>query len=116
MLDTSQARVYSRNLTMRGLRQDDRRRLRAFLLVALLLVPLAFSGHRHANEATGTSGCATCVVVHHLPAVSGPVVAHVAPLLIALRLQGTDTGALPGDARPVALGRAPPRSSLAFLA
>lgn len=101
---------------MRGPRQQNRRRLSVLLLVALLLVPLAFSGHRHANEVAGANGCATCVVAHHLPAVSGALVAHVAPLLVALRLHGTDTAAPPSDSRPVALGRAPPSSSLALLA
>jgi hypothetical protein len=98
---------------MRGPRQQIRRPLSALLLVALLLVPLALGGHRHANEVAGANGCATCVVAHHLPAVSGPLVAHVAPLLVALRLLGTDTAALPSDAQPVALGRAPPSSSIA---
>jgi hypothetical protein len=101
---------------MRGLRRPNRRRLSALLFVALLLVPLVFSGHRHANEVAPASGCATCVAVHHVPAISGPVVAHVTPLLVALRLHGTDSAALPGDARPVALGRAPPSSSIALLA
>jgi hypothetical protein len=101
---------------MRGLRQENRRRVGALVFVALLLVPLAFSGHLHANDVAAASGCATCLVVHHLPAVSAPIVAHVAPLLVALRLHAVDPAALPNDARPVALGRAPPRSSTALLA
>jgi len=93
---------------MQHLRRRSLRRWSSLLLVALLLVPIAFSGHRHAADAAQDGNCAICVVVHHLPAASAPVVAHVAPVLVALRLPGALPAVLTTDARPLALGRSPP--------
>jgi hypothetical protein len=96
---------------MQHLRHRVWQRFSSLLLVALLLIPLALSGHRHVNDVAQAGSCATCLVVHHLPAASPPAVAHVAPVLVALRLPGSLPAALAGDARPVAHGRAPPLAS-----
>jgi hypothetical protein len=101
---------------MQRLRHLHTRRLSSLFLVALLLVPIAFSGHRHADNTTQAGTCATCLVVHHLPAASAPAVAHVAPVLVALRLPGSLPAVATSDARPVALGRAPPLASASLSA
>jgi hypothetical protein len=96
---------------MRHLRHRYFRRLSSLLFVALLLVPIALSGHRHKNDATQAGRCAACIVVHHFPAASARVAAHVAPVVVALRLPGSVPAVLASDARPLALGRAPPLAS-----
>lgn len=84
------------------------RRLSALLFVALLLVPIVFSGHRHANDVAQANTCATCVAVHHVPAAAPPVLATIAPVLIALRLPCAPPAMLTADARPLAVSRGPP--------
>lgn len=93
---------------MQRARHRSVRRLQSLLLVALLLVPLAFSGHRHTDSAAQSGSCATCLLVHHLPAAPAPVAAHAAPVFVARTLPGSLPAVLTADARPVAVGRAPP--------
>jgi hypothetical protein len=53
------------------------RTLGALVLAVLLLVPLAFGGHSHANHRPSAT-CATCVAAHHTPSVAAPTLG-VAP-------------------------------------
>lgn len=55
-------------------------RLRLIALIALLFVPIAFSGHVHAGD-HGAQPCAVCAVTQHTPVAHSaiaPVPAHVA--------------------------------------
>src|SRR5262245_53390736 len=76
------------------------------LLVALLLVPVALTGHRHASHAA--QPCATCLSVLHTPAASAPALAHVDPVFIGMRVCDGAPAVQSTDEAPVAVGRAPP--------
>jgi hypothetical protein len=82
----------------------------AFLLIALLSVPLALGAHHHGTHQT-TANCAACVVAHFTPVKAGtgillpaPVVSFAAPP----PLRPTLLGRLEA---PVYRGRAPPSLS-----
>ena len=56
-------------------------RLRLIALIALLFVPIAFSGHQHTTDQTAQP-CAVCLATRHTPVVSAPN--SPVPVLIAL--------------------------------
>lgn len=100
---------------MRGLRRRGTRTAGIGLLVVLLLVPLALSAHGYTAHHDARP-CAVCVVAHHSPAITTPVVAvasafvaAVAPVLVGL---APETRA----ARSVHSGRAPPHAARTFAA
>lgn len=84
------------------------RRAAAALLVVLLLVPLAFRGHGHGNHATTGRACATCVAVHHSPALSAPAAATHGPLFHAIGVVVARLIPAARSACPARAGRAPP--------
>jgi hypothetical protein len=99
---------------MNGLRQRVVRVSGALLFAALLLVPLAESGHSHANRDLARP-CATCVATHHSPAAIAPVVAVAAPITRASAAAFSPTVAPARRDHSPQCGRAPPRSSSFFV-
>ncbi len=93
---------------MRGTRQRGAGLPGIALLIALLLVPVALSGHRHATHGAQSVPCATCLSVLHTPAANAAPVAHVDPVFVGMRVcDGAPAAQHTGEA-PLALGRAPP--------
>jgi hypothetical protein len=94
---------------MTATRHRTARILSAIFFAALLLVPLLESGHNHADRDLAKP-CTICVVAHHAPAASAPVLGIVAPIT------RTAVASVAPAAAPVScdhspkLGRAPPRS------
>lgn len=80
-------------------------------LVGLLVVPVALSGHHHADTA-GASGCVACLVVHHAPAAAPAVVAVNAPALPSLAVAPDPILAPAFRRHATQLGRAPPAALL----
>ena len=95
-----------------------RRRLRrpasVLLLAALMLVPVALSGHTHVGQATHP--CSICAITHHAPLVVSPAPPDVAEAPVAL-LAAPDATLAPVriDQAPHA-GRAPPATLLSVVA
>jgi hypothetical protein len=110
---TSSSTTYTR-LLMESLQHRFRRRANVVLLAALLLVPIALSGHTHATQSTHP--CSVCAVTHHAPIVSTPALPVFAeqaarPLFVAT--------AMPVGARidhAPRTGRAPPFGLLSLIA
>jgi hypothetical protein len=93
---------------MTGVRHRATRIAGIGALLALLLVPIALAGHAHQDDSLSRS-CATCVVVHHAPAL-----VTVAPSVLGFvtRQAAPPNPALPivGDVvRASHAGRSPPR-------
>ena len=79
-------------------------------LVGLLVVPVALSGHHHADAASA-NGCAACLVVHHAPAAAPAVVAVNALVLPSLSIAPVPIVAPALRRHSTHLGRAPPFGS-----
>jgi hypothetical protein len=79
-------------------------------LVGLLVVPVALSGHHHADSA-GANGCAACLVVHHAPAAAPTVVAVDALVLPSLPIAADPLVAPTLRRHSTQLGRGPPRTA-----
>ena len=77
-------------------------------LVGLLVVPVALSGHHHADTA-GANGCAACLVVHHVPAAAPTVVAVNSLVLPSLPIASDPLVAPALRRHSTQLGRGPPR-------
>jgi hypothetical protein len=94
---------------MISLRHYCIRRIVILWTVSLLLLPLLFSGHRHAASPSSTSDtCALCVVTHLSPAMTAPPLPQLAPS-VATRTQATRIVApLASRLQPRPSGRAPP--------
>ena len=93
------------------LRQRVIQQFGVLLTVALLLVPLALSGHRHnAGQSSPADACALCVAVHYSPATTTPPLPQLAPP------RATVATTVPSSAPLIRLcqvrpsGRAPPQS------
>jgi hypothetical protein len=87
------------------------------LVIALLLVPLAFSGHRHSpTQPNAADGCAICVATHHSPVASAPLIPRPVPVLPVLAVTATAVAAPFVVARPTRSGRAPPFASTSSVA
>ena len=85
------------------------RRLRALLVIALTLVPLALSGHQHAAPQRGAAdSCAVCVAAHHAPAANLAPLPHLVPILDGFRITAAGVTAPAHVFRPLQVGRAPP--------
>jgi hypothetical protein len=95
---------------MNGLRHRVIRLSGALLFAALLLVPLAESGHSHANRDLARP-CAVCVATHHSPAAIAPVLAIAASITRASAAVFSPTVAPARRDHSPQSGRAPPRSS-----
>lgn len=94
---------------MKLLRQRGGRLASVFFLAALLLVPLLESGHSHVDRDLAKP-CATCVVTHHSPAATTPIVASAAPIAaLAVAVFTTVASPVLRDHSPQS-GRAPPLS------
>ena len=95
---------------MKALRQRGVRWLSGLFLAALLLLPLLESGHNHVDRDLAKP-CAICVVTHHSPVTTAPVIVTVAPVaLAAVAIFATVASPVLGHHSPQS-GRAPPRSS-----
>jgi hypothetical protein len=94
---------------MRSLRHSGIRLVGALLLAGLVLVPLAESGHSHANRDLA-GPCATCVVAHHSPATVAPTIALAATAAAAAAAVFAPIPAPARGERSPRLGRAPPTS------
>jgi len=95
-----------------------RRRLRhpasILLLAALLLVPVALSGHTHVGQSTHP--CSICAVTHHAPIASSPAPPDVVQALVGvLAAPGSILAPVRTDQAPHA-GRAPPAFLLTVVA
>jgi hypothetical protein len=95
---------------MNGLRHRVVRLSGALFFAALLLVPLAESGHSHANRDLARP-CAACVATHHSPAAIAPVVAIAAPITRASAAAFSPIVAPAQRDHSPRSGRAPPHSS-----
>lgn len=95
---------------MPRLRRRAARLSSALLFAALLLVPLIERGHMHASRDLAKP-CAVCVVAHHSPAATAPVVAVAAPVVHAPVAVFTTPGAPLCGVHSPQSGRAPPLSS-----
>jgi hypothetical protein len=87
-------------------RRRVRRPASVLLLAALLLVPVALSGHTHVGQATHP--CSICAVTHHAPIIGSaapPDLGHV--LLGVLATPDGTFAPVRTDLAPHA-GRAPP--------
>ena len=85
------------------------RRLRALgsaLLVALLLVPVLATGHRHTGNATAP--CAACVVTQHTPVVSPALLSVPTATLVVLGVESVGSAAPAEPAVRHATSRGPP--------
>jgi hypothetical protein len=85
------------------------RRLRApgsALLVALLLVPVLATGHRHVGHAT--SPCAACVVTQHTPVVSPGLLSVPTAILVVVGVEPVESAPPPEPAVRHATSRGPP--------
>src|SRR4051812_6751936 len=84
------------------------------LLAALLLVPIALSGHAHATASPHP--CSVCAVTHHAPLVSAPTLPAFSTEFTGLvRIpRALSVGARRDQAPPT--GRAPPAVALPVVA
>ncbi len=88
------------------LRHRVRRPAAILLLAALLLVPVALSGHTHVGQ--GAHPCSICAVTHHAPIVNTPAPPDlVRPFVGLLSAPGVALAPVRSDQTPHA-GRAPP--------
>ncbi|MBI3783416.1 MAG: hypothetical protein HY270_08435 [Deltaproteobacteria bacterium] len=93
------------------LRQQALQRVGAFCVAIILLVPVAFSGHRHSDDQrSGSDSCAVCAATAHSPAVDSPAAPLLAPALRRLAAVECFVAAPPATYRPFKAGRAPPSS------
>lgn len=87
-----------------------RRRLRrpasVLFLAALLLVPVALSGHTHVGQSTHP--CSICSVTHHAPIVGSPAPPELGHTLVALLVAPGVALAPVRTDLAVHAGRAPP--------
>jgi len=93
---------------MQRLRQRALRQAGVILLVALVLLPAVLRSHWHADHGAGALPCAVCVVAHHSPATSAPVLVAIAPVFHGLAAAPPDLIAPARHDRPAKAGRAPP--------
>ena len=94
---------------MRRAQHNALQRVRVFLSVALILVPLALSGHFHTtSEHVAPDACAACATKHHSPTASPQPLALAAPLFSSLAVVVSPVTAPASVARPTYSGRAPP--------
>ena len=85
------------------------RRVSACLLVLILLVPVALSGHSHArSERAASDTCAICAVTRHAPAATPVPVLQIVPGLASFEVAVTYVAAPRQVDRPFTPGRAPP--------
>lgn len=80
----------------------------SIVLTAVLLLPVALSGHHH-DAGAASRACATCIAVQHSPAVCAPPVALHAPAFRATSVARSTPRLIARLAGSPAHGRAPPR-------
>jgi len=94
---------------MRRLRHHALQRMRVLFTVALILVPLAFSGHFHpTTDHNSPDACASCVVQHHSRAASLSLSPVIAPVLNNTPIVVSTATAVAHVSLPFRTGRAPP--------
>jgi hypothetical protein len=89
---------------------------RALLLVALLLAPLALSGHAHADETAGAARCATCIAAHRTPGLMPALASLPAPAVDSVAFVAAAPTAPVRVDRAHHAGRAPPPALPALVA
>jgi hypothetical protein len=87
-------------------RKRHRRPINVLLLVALLLVPVALSGHAHAGPVTHP--CSICAVTHHAPIVNTPAMPPLATQVVVRLWTPPSAPARVSLDRAPRTGRAPP--------
>ena len=94
---------------MRNLRHLALRRFGTLCVLALLLVPLALSGHQHSGiRPSSADACAVCVATSHSPAVNAPLKPQLTPTLQNLTVVAHTVSAPAHSYRSFKAGRAPP--------
>src|SRR5258705_13920278 len=94
---------------MRTLRHRALRRFGTLCVLALLLVPLALSGHQHGNtRQSSTDACAVCGATNHTPAVNTPLKPQLIPTLHNLPVVAQTVSAPVYSYQSFKAGRAPP--------
>src|SRR6266481_492986 len=100
---------------MTSLRHRVIQRIGVLCTAALLLLPLALSGHRHQTaQASASDTCALCVATHFSPATTAPPLPQLAAAVVTVTTAAL-TAAPPArrcHSRPS--GRAPPQSLFLF--
>jgi len=91
---------------MAAIRQRRLRALGSVLLVALLLVPVLATGHRHPGNTTAP--CAACVVTQHTPVVSPALFFLPTATLVVLGVEPVESAAPAEPAVRHATSRGPP--------
>jgi hypothetical protein len=88
-------------------------RVRVCCSVALLLIPLALSGHFHdlTSHESASSRCALCVVAQHIPAAKSSVQPCLAPILQRIAVSARRIAPPAPVCPPFRAGRAPPPGS-----
>ena len=84
----------------------------ALLLIALLFVPIAFSGHVHAHA---TSACSVCAVTHHTTAITRPVGCVEAPQRVASLIAPVTLALTTAGVVTTPVGRGPPATPCTFV-
>jgi len=100
---------------MRAARRRLGRSLGAAILAALLLLPLASSGHDHGADPGASRECGTCVAVRHTPSLAPAVAPGCAPRLVGVAFQPVAPAVSSATPQARPLGRAPPRSVVVAL-
>ncbi|HXC50299.1 MAG TPA: hypothetical protein VN634_05390 [Candidatus Limnocylindrales bacterium] len=93
----------------KGLRKLWNRRIAAFAVAALVLLPTALSGHRHeSGDPAASAGCAVCVSTQHSPATVAAA-PQLASILLPPTVIDVSVALAPAHVfqRPLS-GRAPP--------
>jgi hypothetical protein len=91
---------------MGAIRDRFRHRASVLLLAALLLVPVALSGHNHVGQRTHP--CSVCAVTHHAPIVNTPALPAFTAQFASLVSVARSTPAPARTDQSPPTGRAPP--------
>ena len=101
---------------MANRRHGAGQRLGTFFVIVLLLAPLLWRGHTHANDQRSADSCAICVAAHHSPSLSTTLAPPIAPLLQWFAVAPAAIGA-PVQLRAAShRGRSPPSFAVLYVA
>src|SRR5689334_9846716 len=101
-------------MLMRASQHRLRRRASVLMLAALLLVPIALSGHTHSGPVTHP--CSVCAVTHHAPIVSTPALPTLVAALARQLVVAPPTSVGQRVDLAPRTGRAPPPGLLVVIA
>lgn len=98
---------------MKRSREFVARRVGAFAVALLVLIPLFFSGHLHGSRApVDSSECAVCLATSHSPGTQVTLVPLLAPLTESIAVVVSVVAAPSHAHLPQRTGRAPPPSAV----